>query len=233
MKNSTCIYLVPTNPIYNTELVPRLDEMSAEYTSRLFSILYLNLLEVLNNHSYDFEIKPCLDLVDKDHINGALGLEPIKREFTYINTSELRSELTEMLEKYSEHFSKNIIIRSNMIGITFKDMDKISNLLSIDDNVSVIGKGHNNKVNFFGFNKFFDDFFTDLPFKNYSYDTFLQKVCKLDNLLYILDGYYPVETIADFRLLYKVLSKRENYPFCSQSIHERLTDIFIEYKELL
>ncbi|HPI38068.1 MAG TPA: hypothetical protein PK397_09010 [Ignavibacteriaceae bacterium] len=233
MKNSTCIYLVPTNPIYNLKLVPGIDKMTAEYTSHLFSLLYLNLLEVLDNHSYKFEIKPCLDIEDKGFVNGSLGLQPIKREFTFINTSQLRTDLTELLEKHSDRFSKNIIIRTNMIGITLKDLDKISNLLSLDDNVSVIGKGHNGKVNFFGFNKFFDDFFSDLPFRNYSYDTFLQRVCELDNLLYILDGYYPVETVSDFRLLYKVLSKRENYPFCSREIHEKLTDIFIEYKELL
>ncbi len=37
----------------------------------------------------------------------------------------------------------------------------------------------------------------------------------------------------DFKLLFKELAKKESSNYCGEVMHERFTDLFVAYKELL
>ncbi len=65
------------------------------------------------------------------------------------------------------------------------------------------------------------------------YDTFLLEAGKSDLFLNTLNGFQLIENFSDFKNLYIELSKKESLSYCSQQMHERFTNLFIEYKDLL
>jgi len=65
------------------------------------------------------------------------------------------------------------------------------------------------------------------------YDKFLLEAGKSDLFLNTLNGFQLIENFSEFKYLYIELSKKESLSYCSQQMHERFTNLFIEYKDLL
>jgi hypothetical protein len=96
-----------------------------------------------------------------------------------------------------------------------------------------LGKSINQKLAFIGFNSFNADLFEGAELHDLDYDFFLNKISKFENFIHILDNFILIKDIEDFKNLYHQLSKKESFAYCSQEIHEKFTNLFIEYKDLL
>jgi hypothetical protein len=73
----------------------------------------------------------------------------------------------------------------------------------------------------------------NLDLSNLDYDSFLNKIVKFEHFIHVLKDFMLIKNLEDFKTLYDNLSKKESFSYCGQNIHERFTNLFIEYKDLL
>lgn len=230
MKSNSSICLFSNSAKFNKEAIPDFESFGRDDSFLLYSSLFLNYKEILEQLPKTINIILCFDNKDKDFLPEELNGNNF--EIVFGDTADKKSLLKTMSDKYFNNSNNNIIIFSDSIGIT-QDIQKTFNLLQIDDEVVVLGKTKNDKIAFIGFNSFNKELFLDITWDNLTYDYLLAKVNKHDNLIHVLGNHMLINSIADFKNLYAELSKKESLAYCSQNMHERFTHLFIEYKELL
>lgn len=231
MKSNSSVYLFSNSPKFNKEFIPGFESFSKDDSELLYSTLVLNYTEIFERLPQNVNIISCLDNSDKEFLPEELNNNRFQTIFG--DTSDKKSILKTMSDKYFSKNDNNIIIFSDSIGITHEDILKAINLLQIEDEVIVLGKTNNGKVAFIGFNSFNKELFLDISWDNLTYDYLLAKVNKHENLIHVLGNYMMIKSIEDFKNLYVELSGKESLAYCSQNMHERFTNLFIEYKELL
>lgn len=231
MKSDSIIYLVSSAPKLNPNNLSTFEEFNVENTLLLNEALIFNIKEIISPLKEDFSSVFAFDNNDSDYIpvdffkDHSLGF--------FSDTSNLHNYIKSLFEKYSNKYANNLIIFSNAIGITSNDILQIFNLLAKDDENILIGKASNNRVTFLGFNSFNLELFEEINWNNIEYEKLLRQVNRHENFLHVMDNFLIVENLNDFRKLYTELSKKESLSYCSQSMHEKFTHLFIEYKELL
>ena len=229
MKQNSCIYILSLFPVLNKDLVPNFESFDKEHSSYLYTTLLLNHRELADKLSKTSTIIFGFDKNDEGFLIGNLGSTD---EITFIDFSDI-TVLKNLSEKYFPKFSNNIIIFSNSIGITSEDINKVFNLLCMEDEAIVLGKSNNQSLAFIGFNSFDSNIFEDLKLLDLNYDFFLNRISEFEHFIHVLDNFMLIKNIDDFKNLYLQLSKKESFAYCSQEIHERFTNLFIEYKDLL
>lgn len=231
MKSNTSIYLISISPLFNRDEIPGFESFNAVDSSQLYSSLIFNHFEILNTFVKSHQLVYCFDDKDKEYLPKEINNSQI--ELIFGNTSNRTTLLRTLSEKYFGQSSKNLLIFSNSIGISSGDIHKVFNLLSIDDEAVVIGKAKNNKAAFIGFNVFNHELFFNIDWNNCNYDYLLANVNKHENFVHVLDNFMSINNLNDFKNLYTELSKKESLTYCSPNMHEKFTNLFIEYKELL
>ncbi len=229
MKQNSSIYILSPFPVFNKDLVPDFESFDKEHSSYLYKTLILNYKEITKKISETLNIFFIFDKKDE----GFLSEDFHDYENVTFIESGGTSILKSLADKYFYKFTNNIVIFFNSIGITPEDLDKIFNLLCMEDEAIVLGKSINQSLSFVGFNSFNLKIFEDIELSNIDYDYFLNRVAKFEHFIHVLDNFMLIKNINDFRNLYNQLSKKESFAYCSQEIHERFTNLFIEYKDLL
>ncbi|GAB4298088.1 MAG: hypothetical protein Kow0098_22980 [Ignavibacteriaceae bacterium] len=206
--------------------------LTAEHSGQFYEIMILNFLEIIDplRNSVDFYL--CLPEEDRDFVPPSLNVSDVKIIYhSGANSSEMIKFLN---EKYFQNYSKKLIVRSNAIGINSAQIEKIFDLLGIDDNASLLGKTKDGRLVFCAFNSIPSEFFEQISESDvFDYNLLLRKLAEAEIYLNILEGFLLIENFDDFRNLYRELSRKESLSYCSQKIHEMFTSIFIEYKEKL
>jgi len=231
MKYNSAIYLIPNNPVFNKDTVPEFLSFTKDDTVTFYSNLLLNNKENIEKITIDCERIFCFDDTDKNFTPGFLKAEDKAAYFS--NTKDLLQLLKKMSDFFFNNYSNNLIIFANAISISSADIEKALNLLSMEDEAIVVGKCSNNSISFIGFNRFNLALFEEIDFKNLTYDGFLSTICKHNNFVHILEKFLTVTNLEDFKQMYIELSKKESIAYCSNTINENFTHLFIEYKELL
>lgn len=229
LKPNSCIYLLPLFPLFNRQETRQFDSFSIENSAYLHSVLHLNFKELIIDLPEYITTLFCFDEKDGDHIPVEFLDSP--KIFLDLNNKSLSLKI--LSEKYFSSFSNNLIIFTNTIRISKKDILKYLDLLNREDESFIIGRSQNNKVSYIGFNIYNSDLFNQVEATDLRFDNFLQLVCRFDYFLNVLNGSLLIEDLNDFKILYHELSKKESLVYCSQLIHEKFTHLFIEYKELL
>jgi len=230
-KSNSCIFLLPLFPFYNKSKVPSFEQMTREHSSLLFSALYENYREVFNEIKDDCTLVYLLDENDKDDKPDYIK-ESIP-EISWVNTDSLNNEIKNLNDRYFKRYHNNLMIFSHSIGISPSDIKKIFSLLEIEDESVFIGRGNDERISLLGFNSYNEDLFGNIKEDRNHYNEMLIKAGKEENFVHTLNNYMLIETREDFIKLYNELSKKESLQYCSQTIHEKFTHLFIEYKELL
>ncbi len=116
-----------------------------------FTVICLRtLLKVFADIDLSFELVFCLNEKDENCIPKNFFPDD---SILFFNTSENKNTNLEQLEQnYFSISENNILIRADVIGVSEKTIQKILNLLAIEDDVLVIGKSINKKVALLGFN---------------------------------------------------------------------------------
>jgi hypothetical protein len=205
--------------------------MTREHSSLLFSALYENYREVFNEIKDDCTLVYLLDENDKDDKPDYIK-ESIP-EISWVNTDSLNNEIKNLNDRYFKRYHNNLMIFSHSIGISPSDIKKIFSLLEIEDESVFIGRGNDERISLLGFNSYNEDLFGNIKEDRNHYNEMLIKAGKEENFVHTLNNYMLIETREDFIKLYNELSKKESLQYCSQTIHEKFTHLFIEYKELL
>jgi hypothetical protein len=230
MKNNCCAYILSPFPIYNNEKIKCFESLAEEDSSYLYSTFLLNYKEILASISDEISYVYCLAQEDKDHLPQEF-LE-LKSDIYWQDLSKENS-FVELENKFFKNYRNNLILFLDAIGFSGKELLKAFNLLSIEDDSMILGKTDNFKLSFFGFNKLDPQFFGKFDLNNLDFDTLLSGIPYNENFIHVLGNYMLIKDKADFKNLYKELSKKESYEYCSERIHGRFTNLFIEYKDLL
>ncbi|MGE5429545.1 MAG: hypothetical protein ACM3QX_00615 [Syntrophomonadaceae bacterium] len=198
----------------------------------LQSTLYLNYKDMLSKNPGGYEIVYFFDERDRGCLPEEFNEDAVKKQF--IKCSEGWENIADYISRKINQDSTNILILfSHTIGITLQKIEKYFNLLNHEDRNLLVGRTSCQRVSLVGLNYFEGRMFEGLTSCFLSYDDFLHYVNRLENFLFIVDGFTSIENLEDFRKLYRILSTKESIEFCSHEIHERFTHLFIEYKELL
>lgn len=230
MKSNSTVFLLAVSSLYNKEMISKFECFDIDNSYSLYSSLLMNHKEILEqNASTNFVF--CFDEKDKEFIPDEIMKS--SAEIMFGDTGSKPGFLKIMSDKYFEKSTNNILIFSNSIGYTKNDIQKAFDLLAIEDEAIVIGKAGSHNIAFMGFNTFNHDLFLDIAWEELNYEHLLSKVSKHENFLHVMGNYMSINKVEDFKNLYIELSKKESLSYCSQAVHERFTNLFIEYKELL
>lgn len=233
MKENSALVFLPSSPVFNLKEENCFQEMNLEYTSILFSALYMNYIEIISGENSFTKIYHVFDNNDESNIPDSFLNKLGKNEPYFLNISNEEESLIPFLEKVSDKFSNIYILKTNSIGFSYQEIKGYSNFLNIENDILILCKSVSERINLYAFNNFSPAIITDFQSPDLDADTYLKNICTLDKYLFLMRGFYSVENLNDFKTLYKVLSLKENYSFCSMEIHNLLTNVFIEYKDLL
>lgn len=225
------IIILPPSAVFDTQSLPPFDNFSAEDSALLYSTLYANHIDVIKRQNGTYEITCLFDRKDEQFIPAEIKDTVECRYFEVGEKWKLLASVSQ--QKTGTDNSNILVLLSNTIGITPASLQYLFNLLNNDDNNIITGSSLNGTVAFFGYNFFDPALFGSLGPGSISSDDFLRAANKANGFIFSLKGYHSVGDLEDFRKLYRMLSTKDSIDYCSQSIHEQFTQLFIEYKELL
>lgn len=224
------IILISAEPVFNKEFIMPLGILSIEDTSILKYTLINNFRDNIDKITSDHEFVLFLNQNDQDNLPQDFNFSEIR----FFNPGTYYKEISEyILKKFHKGNNQFILLFAHSIGFSPNEYNKIINLLNYDDNAIVLCKSLDDRISMIAFNYFDDRLFQKITELNPLSETFLKRVNTLDYYVFMLDGYTFINTMDDFKLLYKMLSKKESIEYCSHEIHEQFTHLFIEYKESL
>jgi hypothetical protein len=226
MKSDSAIYIVPLAPVFNKEAVSTFEHMDKEHSCFLQSSLYMNNVEVVEKLKDHYKYFLCISRDDQQDIPSPLLSSALN--VSLLDTGTTSAIFKQLNEKYFSNFSKNLVIFSRAIGLNAADMQKVFDLLAVEDDTVVIGRANNDSISFLGFTKYHPEIFINI---DKPYDMFLPGICKQNYFLSVVEKSMYISKWNDFRNLYTELSKKESLSYCSQKMHEQFTHLFIEYKE--
>jgi hypothetical protein len=229
-KSASCIYLFPVSPLFNLDVVPIFEKFDRGNSIFLYQTLVYNHVEIFRTLKPGIKIIFCFDERDRELI--PMEITSDESNLFFGNTDNKAGLIKKLADKYFDTFNNNLLIFSNSIGFYIDDIYKSLDLLSIEDDAVVLGKSISDRVAFIGLNTFKNEMLTDFS-KDATFDKILQNVNMFENFVHVQNHFMTIDNLNDFRILYTELSKKESLAYCSQHIHERFTNLFIEYRYLL
>ena len=134
---------------------------------------------------------------------------------------------------YFQSNSVNVLFKINTIGITLKTINRVADLLAIDDNAVVLGKSSDDDLVLLGFNHLSPEKIREFISPKINYEKFLADISSGDIYVNVLSGFNSINNLKDFKSLYSQLSLKDSFEYCSEEMHERFNYLFIEYKDIL
>ena len=231
--NSKAVYILPFYFSHAKELSNNLDGFSKDDISFLFETLYLNILENLIGKQAKIEIYCIWDENRKDNLPDEFKNSNYNIVFSDVSKKKLILERLSSKEFLSH--KNNLIIFSDAIDIRPSDYEQYFNLLNIEDESLVIAKNKENSIAVFGFNNYSEEIINNLILSNFSYNDFLGRVKSCEHFMHIVNDVLLVRNLNlyNFKQLYQELSQKKSIEYCSQPMHERFTNLFVEYNDLL
>ncbi|NCQ18969.1 MAG: hypothetical protein COZ80_07610 [Ignavibacteria bacterium CG_4_8_14_3_um_filter_37_9] len=233
MINSTNVFFVIPNPIFNHVYCRSYHNFTKEDSSYLYITLLLNLYEIFSSVLPKEDLFLCLDNRDQEIVSGDASSPFLLKNVLFFDEATFTNDYVSLFDKKNPGAKNFIFVRPKFVGLTTPDILQIFDLLLLEDNVLIFKKSLHKKIVLFATNKFHRDILSLLQKNNFVADSTLKKLCALDYQLYKLKNVFSLAHVNDFKELYQMLSRKENYNCCSKQMHDRFTHLFIEYKELL
>jgi hypothetical protein len=229
--NQNAAYIIPRYPILNPQKAKIFENLNLQDSVLLRSTLYLNLIENFIKKESKIDFYFFLDIVDRNFLTAEFNIEKISLSFVDLSNKQA---LVENLanKEFSKH-KKNIFISPDIMGLNLKEVERLLNLLNIEDDSLLIGKSKEGELGFLGFNSYSDEIAQGLIKSDFNYDNFLSKIKSSSHFINTVNDILVVRNLNNFKQLYTDLSQKKSIDYCSQEIHERFTHLFIEHKDLL
>jgi len=217
--NKNSIIIIADNPILNP------------YSVYLNTLLFSNWIELLAPVKDQFGIVYYVDKNDEDYLPKYFI--PENTTAIFYDRQQLR-KFSEQISKYSSGNNSKILIHfNNSIGLTFKDITRVFNLIQADEQSIVIGKSGKDQIVFICISGNDVELVDHIFLSERKLSKFLSSINSKDIYIHSLDNILSINDFEDIKKLYIELSKKESLSYCSQKMHESFNDLFIEYKDLL
>ncbi len=228
---SKIILIFAPHPILNLEAIPGFLNFPPNESSKFYTTFLLNHLSVISSLGNDIGKILVLNKKDEDFLDHSLNSE---FDNTYLVVEENIKDVYENLSKLViNKIPKHLIFFFNTIGIDKNQIKKAFNLLEDDHNMFISGKTYNNKFAFIGANFNLLKIITSIDFRRDEYEKSLAQINKFDIFIQVMENFLRIENKEEFKKLYEELSKKESLSYCNESIHEKFTHFFIEFRENL
>ena len=191
LKKQKCIYIYAANPIFNPDSVMKFEKISQLDSAFLFSNLLANYFELTSGLVKETEIVYCINVEDNDFIPQKFF--PANSKIFFAASGNLVYNMEVLDQRYFSPFENNILIRSDAIGFSNQNINKVFDLLSIEDDSLVIGRSINNKIPFIGFNTIDRDLIIKLFEVDFDYEQFLPEAGKRELFINTMDGFQIIE----------------------------------------
>jgi hypothetical protein len=229
--NSKAVYIFPFYSFNSEELHNNLQGFSKAEVKLLLTTLYLNVLENLTGKEEKLDIYCIWDENEKDNIIDELKNK--NYNFIFADISNKKVILNKLSSKEFLSYKSNLIVFSEVIDIKSKDYDHYFNLLNIEEPSLVVAKDGENNIAAFGFNTFSEEIIVSLSLSEFNYNDFLVHLNSCKYFIHTVSNILLVRNINNFKQLYHNLSQKKSIEYCSQHMHEKFTDLFVEHKDLL
>ena len=226
MNNKPCFSYLFSEIIANGKL-NGLAPITEEHCDKLITDLFNNAIEQISKIKNINKI-----IISPDNVNSLIPND-LSSQFKQVKYSLEENILNKLNELLPAHNGRYLILWSNTIGYSSEDIQRVFDLLLDDGETLVIGKTNNNRICFVGTNFWDAQFLDHLSASKFQFDDLLKRIKRKNINYFVLNGYLKIEDLNDFKKLYTLLSNRISEKFCSENIHEKFTNLFIEYKELL
>ncbi|MCH8169999.1 MAG: hypothetical protein IIB07_02555 [Bacteroidetes bacterium] len=227
MKNNKAYLYYLSSDYKSGEKSNDLAPISEEHSKLLYTNIFNNAIEQIGNVDNIKKII-CFPVEENPVID-----ENISSQFEFINYTFKENIYEKLLEINSDEYERSLLIFPYTIGFSSQDIQRVFDLLLDDGDALVIGKTKDNRVCFIGTNFLDAQLIEHISESNLKFDDLLKRIKRKDVYYFVFNGYLKINEIIDFKDLYILLSNRESENFCSENIHEKFTNLFIEYKELL
>jgi hypothetical protein len=229
--NPNAAYIIPRSSILNPKKIKIFENLNISDSILLRSTLYLNLIDNFSKKESKTDFYFFLDNFDKDLITEEFNSDKILVNFVDLDD---KLALVENLanKEFSKH-KKNIFISPDIMGLNLQEVERLFNLLNVEDESLLIGKSKDGELGFLGFNKYSDEVAQSLINSEFNYDVFLSNIKSSSHFINTVSDILVVRNLNNFKQLYIDLSQKKSIEYCSQEMHERFTQLFIEYKDLL
>jgi len=231
MKNKNLICLFSAHPVFNIKYVPVFEKLNQKNSVYLNTLLLSNYLDLIHKIELKADFACFLDERDKEFV--LKNYLPAKFKLYYYHPGEKESFISVLSANNPANYSRSVLIYTNSIGVSEITINKIFNLLSIEDASIIIGRTNKNKLAFMGVNRFDEELNSGFQAAHFNYDKFLAGISTKNYFLTVLDGFLALNDFDDFRELYFRLSKKNSLAYCGVEMHEKFNNIFIEYKDYL
>jgi len=226
MNKRPCISYLFSDITANGKL-KALAPITSEDYNLLISDLFNNAIEQIN------KVKNISKIIISPNSQNPLFDASLSSQFQQIKYSCEENILHKLNELITNENGRNLILSHNTIGYSSEDIKRVFDLLLDNEDALVIGKTKDGRICFVGTNFWDAQFYQDLAASKFQFDDLLKNIKRENVNYFVLNGYLKINNLNDFKELYKLLSNRISENFCSENIHEKFTNLFIEYKELL
>jgi hypothetical protein len=227
-KDNSAIFIFTPFAVFNKEAAPVFNNFTPENSSFLYESLIRNSIQIFQEIS-GIKVIYCFDNLDKEFLPADFLKEEMNLVFG--DSLNLSSYFSFLNKAYFSKHENNLLVFSNVIGYTGEDMNKYLNLLKIEDESLLIGRGSRNNIAMLGFNSVPQNLLEEVKHADFSYELFLSKLRGVDYFIHTVNNLIMINDKEDFKRLYSELSKKESIKYCSHEIHENFTHLFIEYKD--
>lgn len=226
------LFFVP-KPVFNQFEVDHFEGFDKSSSSSLWKNLLINQIEVVSSLKSEYNIFTLFHQFDI----GADGLDELQRfeniEVLFFEEGHQSEILREITEETRGNQKPLLVVNPLVMGLNKNIYIDLIKLLESEEEISTIVKSVNGYISAIGFNYFEQgqNAITSKLHKNYT--KLLPHIMELDSKPLLLSGGIVVKNAHDFKELYVFLSSRESASACSYEMHDRFTELFVEYKEYL
>ncbi len=226
------LFYVP-EPVFNQFEVGQFAGFDKSSSSSLWKNLLINQIEVISSLKSDYNIFALFHQFDI----GAAGLDELQRferlEVLFFEEGQQSEFLREITEETRGNQKPLLVVNPLMMGLNSRDYTNLIKLLESEEEISTTIKSLNGYISAIGFNYFEQGQTPIISNLNQHYNKLLPLVVELNSKPLLQSGGIVVKNAHDFKELYLFLSSKESLQACSYEMHDRFTELFVEYKEYL
>lgn len=231
-KPLSVLFFAP-KPVFNQFEVDEFPGLDTAGSSALYRSLLINQMEVVQAWGKCGRSIVMLHQFDV----GAGGLDELQRfnePGIVFYENENREEITgEIAEEVLSGQGILIVVNPLVMGLTSNDYNFLAEVVDQEDEVTHVARATNGWVSSMAFNYFESEQKKTISAIPESWTGFLKALTILESRPLVSTSGLVVRSRKDFRGLYDFLSSKESIPACNFEMHDRFTELFVEYKELL
>ncbi len=226
------LFYVP-KPVFNQFEVGHFEGFDKSSSSSLWKNLLINQIEVISSLKSEYNIFTLFHQFDI----GAHGLDELQRfmniEVLFFEEGSQGEILREITEETRGTQKPLLVVNPLMMGLNSRDYGDLIKLLESEEEISTIIRSVNGFISAIGFNYFEQGQTPIISNLDQHYNKLLPLIMELDSKPLLQSGGIVVKNAHDFKELYIFLSSKESVLACSYEMHDRFTELFVEYKEYL